>query len=134
MPQEPAEALFAVDLGLGCRPTIAPVDDFVAQALVWPLEVVVADEFTEDALKVVASEEDDPIETLRFRRQYPAFGDRVHVGRSIGGAHGRDAGVFEDALELRREQVVVVEDEVSLVAEESVEAVGQVAGDLGHER
>ena len=77
-------------------------------------------EIVKAALEMGATEDDQPIHTFRFCRENEPLGYRIHVrslDRRVDHFH---TGILEDALELSGEQRVVVEDQVLLVAQESL--------------
>ena len=75
-------------------------------------------------------EEDHFFQALGFDRSYPAFRVGIEIWTLWRQADRFDARCFQDLTELCGEFSVPIHDQVRLPFQESVLAVGQVAGDL----
>jgi len=84
--------------------------------------------------QMVGTEQDQTLQTLALHGLYEPLGERIHVRCMEGGGDDFDAGILEDSAELRGELAVAVEDQELFVAQAPVDAVGEVARDLRHER
>ena len=77
-----------------------------------PVRVVVVDVDAQDALKLPAAADQEPVEAIAANGADPAFGERVCLGRAKRGADGLDALASEHLVEGAAElAVAVVEQE-----------------------
>jgi len=136
VPQEAAQALVNVDSRSrgGRRSWGTGSDDPVAQSLVGPFEVIVLDELANRPVERSLTEQDHAVQALLLDRAYESFGEGVAVRSSVGREHGDNPAVLQCPTELLSELAVAVADQQPVGEEESVHSVGQVSGDLRHER
>ena len=92
--EEPPEALTTPNATTSRRPQHV-VDEFVPEALVVALTMIVLDELGERPPQVVFAERDDPAKTLVLDRSHEAFGVGIGVGRLERGLHDSNPGFFK---------------------------------------
>ena len=95
--------------------------------------IVVLDKFPNDQPKVGLAEGDDVVEAFASNGADEAFRKGIQIGAPSGQPNGLDSSITEYARELVSKQRVAVVDEVAVLAQEAVERVCQVAGDLFEE-
>ncbi len=78
-----------------------------------PMAVVVIDVNVQDALKLLAAADQEPIEAVASDGADPAFGERVCLGCAKRGADDLDAFAAEDLVEGATEFAVAVVDQES---------------------
>jgi hypothetical protein len=82
-----------------------------AERTMWPMGVVVVDVDAQDALKLVATDDQEPVEAVAPNGADPAFGERVCPRRSKRGANDLDVFALEDVVEGAAEFAVAVVDQ-----------------------
>ena len=130
--EEAAEPLAADDFAAGLADRVIRLDDLVFEPLVISLGVIVADELADGVTEHLLTEEDHPVQTLFLDRPYPALGEGIQVGTSGRQTDWLDTGGFQDGPKLLGEFGVPVHEQVGFAFQESILAVGEVAGDLLH--
>ena len=96
------------------------------------LEVVVLDVFGDGQAKMPLPEQHDLVKALGLDRQDEPLGVGVQiraVGRQLEALHASPAKKFP---ELIGEQRIAIVDEIACTPEETIDVVGEVAGDLFH--
>ena len=78
------------------------------------------------------AEKDELVEALALDRENEAFGERVQIRASSGQPNIGDTGILEYAKELLGELFVPVMNQQALVAQEAIDTIDEVPGDLGH--
>ena len=82
-----------------------------AKRAMWPMGVVVVDVNVQDALKLSATDDQQPVEAVAPDGADPALGKRVRLRRPKRGADDLDALAFEDVVEGATEFAVAVVDQ-----------------------
>jgi hypothetical protein len=100
-------------------------------AAVWPGRVVVAEIVGQDAFKVAAVADQDPVQALGPHGAYPAFGVGVGFRRPRRSLEHLDAGGGEHRIERGSELAVTIPDQKTEPVGVLVELHHQVTGRLG---
>jgi len=132
--EELAEALLPKHLAVVVRRSSARLDEGVAEAPVVPLLMVVLEVLGEDGPEVALAERDDVVQTVFANAPDEALRVGVQIGRARRQPKDLDARAGEHAAERLRVERIPVDDEVTLLEEETVDGVGEVPRDLKHPR
>jgi hypothetical protein len=132
--QEAAEAFSTRDRSSGIGVLVSRRrrrgDQPVVEALVVALEMIVRDKLRDREAEVALTERNELVEAFALDREHESLRKGVQIWAAGRELEALDAGGAEDRAERLGEQRVAVMDQVALVSQESVDAVGQVASDL----
>ena len=90
------------------------------------------DELRGGSIQRGLADEDHSVEAAFLDGAYESLRLRVQIGGARRQAHRLDSRTLENRLELFGEQRGSIMDEITTSVEESVQAIGQVAGCLGY--
>src|ERR1700694_1320074 len=103
-----------------------------AERAVRPGVVVMVDVFAEHAFRLMAIDDQQPVQKLAAARADPALGVTVGLGRTEGSPDRPDALVGEHGIEAKGELAVTIAEQKLRSDAASLEAPAQVSGLLGH--
>ena len=124
--EKPTEPLTTRDSVLDSAGPLIRLDQLAPETLMMALGVIMRDVFISCHAQVPLAERNDSMETLGFYREHEPFGVGVQIWTSPWKAHALHAGALENPAERLRKQRIAIHDQVSRVAQEAVDAVGQI--------
>jgi hypothetical protein len=134
--KQSAEAIAAVDMGCGGRRWRDrwPTRDGRAEAQrsMRPVTIVMINEHPEDALKMLAVRDQQPVQTLGANGPNEAFRHRVRCRRLSRRPHHVKAGAAKDRVEPTREFLIAISDEEPRWVDPLSERPRELAGLLRH--
>jgi hypothetical protein len=114
------------------RDSVSAVMQPTVEALVVALKMIVSNEFSDGVPQMSLTEEHELVRTLALDRQDEPFGVGVQVRAVRRQLDTLDASSAEQVTELASEQRIASVDHIAHIAQEPVDAVGEVARHLLH--
>jgi hypothetical protein len=100
-------------------------EQFVPEALMVPLRMVVVHILADDGPKVTFAKRHYSTEALGLDRTHEPLCIGIQIRTSCWQSHGADGSSFEDCAKCLREEWIAIHDEVSDVAQEAVDIVSK---------
>ena len=130
--QESTEAGPGLDRSLTHADVLIGVNDHAIQSLMISLGVVVGHEFLDGLTEMPFAKGDDLVQTLSLYAQDEALRVRIQIWAPRGQPDRIRAAVLEHSPETGRVQRVPIHDDVTDVAKEPINGIGQVTRHLLH--